>query len=385
MIIPYLLSPLITTIFYAIAKLNNSIVNKKHLWVISLMLSVYLGFLNSTKELLGDFEAYYIDFISVPKNNLISYVLDFGKEPIYTVFTYISYYIFAGTWELYVISLTSINYLLISYCIIKTSEYLKINFKNSILVLFFMAFFFQEFAAIGNIMRQGPAQALVMLFLTIIYIEKKYCWWIALCALLTHTSVLPIIGIGLIPSLQNKFKIKSIIKTFILLFVLVFIFFFFESVLSKFPFIGYIYQRANNTDALFGADSWQEQLGFNSFTFSIVSLLSIISMFLYYKFRNYKEIPAAGVININIVLLLFIIICDAVGAYYLFMRYFFFIYTFQNILILYFIHKINLKNNYIRVIIMLSIIVYFFYCYTHNVFEYAPIGESLLNPLLMYI
>lgn len=385
MIIFYLLCPLITTIIYSFRQLNNSFLTKKHLWVISLMLSVYLGLLNSTKELLGDFEAYYIDFMSVPKYDLISYIFNFGKEPVYTAFTYISYYIFGGVWELYVICLTSINYILISYCLINISEYVRIKYKNTIVVLFFMAFFFQEFAAVGNIMRQGPAQALVMLFLTNIYIYKRYCWWIALCSLLTHTSVLPILGIGLIPALQYKFSVKSILKTLLLLFGLVFIFFAFESVFSSLPFIGYIYQRANNTEALFSVDSWQVQLGFSSFTLGIVVLLTFISMYIYYKYRKYKEIPAVGVININIILLSFIIICDAIGAYYLFMRYFFFIYTFQNILILYYVHRINLRNNLLRIIVMLVMIVYFFFCYTHNVFEYAPLAESILNPLLMYL
>ena len=145
------------------------------------------------------------------------------------------------------------------------------------------------------------------------------------------------------------------------------------------------YQKTNNTDALYGTDSWQVQLGFNFFTLSLVTILIIISVYIYYKNWKQKEIPTIGVVNINIVLLFMLIICDTIGAYYLFLRYFFFIYTFQNLLILYFMHQIKLNNNFLRLFCIAVITTYFFYCYSHNIFKYTSVIEAVFTPLPLYL
>ena len=208
----FILFPFVTVIFYSFNLWNSSNISVKKIFGLSAILSLYLGLLNCTKELSGDFLDYSEYFYNVPKSDIITYVMGFGKEPLYYAYTWVGYYLFLGSWKLFVVSITTINYLMLSLCLIKVAKHLNISSKNIIISLFFMAFFFQEFAAIGNLMRQALSEAITLVFLTYYYLDKKRLWWIALCALCIHTSCLPVLVIGLLPSISRRFTLKIILK-----------------------------------------------------------------------------------------------------------------------------------------------------------------------------
>lgn len=146
--------PLLGIGAYALWLTRQEEIPMGRLWVLAAMLSLYLGFLGATKELLGDFLTYNQYFMEVPRHTLPSYLAMFGKEPLFYGFTYVAYWLFLGNWKLYVILLTTMNYLLLSYAILRVGLRLKASIDNVVLALFFMTFFFQEFAAIGNMLRQ---------------------------------------------------------------------------------------------------------------------------------------------------------------------------------------------------------------------------------------
>lgn len=108
----FILSPIATTIGYSIYIWDSKEFSVKRLWTFAILLSLYIALLGSTKELDGDLLEYQDYFFSVPKFDFISFLMSFGKEPLYYAYTYISYYIFAGNWNIYIISLTFINYIL---------------------------------------------------------------------------------------------------------------------------------------------------------------------------------------------------------------------------------------------------------------------------------
>lgn len=383
MLLFYILSPLTAILLYTVYAYNIKTIESKHLWSLAIMIAVYLGLLNTTKEIVSDLQAYHYDFSIVKNYDIFTYLTGYGKEPLYYGYTYIGYYLFFGNWKLFLISITVINYVLTSYCIIKISKKNNIDPKNTIVALFIMAFFFQSFASTSQLIRQVLCQSITMVFLTRLYLENKKNWWIAVCAVLVHSSCIPILGLAIIPSIKERFTIKGLAKLIIPLGILIVIFYAVATYLTSLPFVGYIFARALNMN--FGTDGWQTNVGLQKSMLALLLMLLYIAVFLYFKLDKDKKLPAIGLVNINIVLIFLLFLCNFIGAYFIQSRYFFFVYSFQNFIIVMFLDKFKLtNNNIVRYTIMTGVLFYFFYNYTHNIFSYSSFSEAVLKLLPEY-
>ena len=379
----YIYCPLFGILAYSVWMTRREEVSVGKVWGLAVMLSLYLGCLGATKELLGDFLTYSQYFREVPRYSLVSYLLSFGKEPLYYGFTWVSYYLFMGNWKLFVIVLTSLNYLLLSYAIIQVGTYLRTSANKVVVALFFMAFFFQEFAAIGNMLRQGLAQSITLVFLVRWYVEGKRSWWIALCALGVHTSCLPVLGMGLLPMLRHRLSWGTLVKLTISLMVLAWVFFRLSDYLSYLPFIGYVFERATASEQLLAADAWQTEVGLQP---SMIALLLLLGAMIVALYRREEATSLYIFVNLTLMLLLLMVVCNALGMYYLLMRYFFYLYAFQNVLFLLYLHGSTFWQGSVpRWMLMCTLVVYFFYELSHGIFSYLPVVEALVNPLPIYI
>lgn len=379
----YIYCPLFGILAYSVWMTYREEVSVGKVWGLAVMLSLYLGCLGATKELLGDFLTYSQYFREVPRYSLVSYLLSFGKEPLYYGFTWVSYYLFMGNWKLFVIVLTSLNYLLLSYAIIQVGTYLRTSANKVVVALFFMAFFFQEFAAIGNMLRQGLAQSITLVFLVRWYVEGKRSWWIALCALGVHTSCLPVLGVGLLPMLRHRLSWGTLVKLTISLMVLAWVFFRLSDYLSYLPFIGYVFERATASEQLLAADAWQTEVGLQP---SMIALLLLLGAMIVALYRREEATSLYIFVNLNLMLLLLMVVCNVLGMYYLLMRYFFYLYAFQNVLFLLYLHGSTFWQGSVpRWMLMGTLVVYFFYELSHGIFSYLPVVEALVNPLPIYI
>lgn len=379
----YIYCPLFGILAYSVWMTRREEVSVGKVWGLAVMLSLYLGCLGATKELLGDFLTYSQYFREVPRYSLVSYLLSFGKEPLYYGFTWVSYYLFMGNWKLFVIVLTGLNYLLLSYAIIQVGIYLRTSANKVVVALFFMAFFFQEFAAIGNMLRQGLAQSITLVFLVRWYVEGKRSWWIALCALGVHTSCLPVLGVGLLPMLRHRLSWGTLVKLTISLMVLAWVFFRLSDYLSYLPFIGYVFERATASEQLLAADAWQTEVGLQP---SMIALLLLLGAMIVALYRREEATSLYIFVNLNLMLLLLMVVCNALGMYYLLMRYFFYLYAFQNVLFLLYLHGSTFWQGSVpRWMLMCTLVVYFFYELSHGIFSYLPVVEALVNPLPIYI
>lgn len=383
----YVWCPLFGIIVYALFLSHRKEVPMMDIWSLALMLSLYLGGLAVTKELLGDFLQYNRYFLDVPNYNFVSYILRFGKEPLFYGYTYLSYYLFVGNWNLYVISITTANYLLLSYCILKIGAYLNISVNKLIVALFFMAFFFQEFAAIGNMLRQGLAQSMTLAFLVRWYIVGKRSWWLALCALATHTSCLPVLGMGLLPILQKRMELATFIRFGMVVVLLAGLFLSISGFLSGLPFVGYIFERASNTEQLLSVDSWQTEVGLQPSMIVLLLLLGYMIVSLYRSNLLREEDSQLYIfINLNLMLLLMMVVCNVLGMYYLLMRYFFYLYAFQNALFVIYLHEsIFLQKPLVHLSIACVMMGYFFYNFSTNIFDYISVVEAFVYPLPVYL
>jgi len=383
----FILSPLFGIIIYTAYLWGKTDMNSKNLWSLAIMLSVYLGCLATTHEMNGDFLGYSETFYEVPNYDFMSFILFKEKEPLYYGYNYLSYYLYGGSYKLFIFSLTLLNYLFLSYSILTVSRNLKVKNKNVIVVLYFTMFFFQEFAAMGNLIRQCLVQSVILAFFTRRYIEKKSSWWLALSAVSIHTSCIPVLAIGMLPMLKNRLDKSVLIKLFVYLSLVILFFYIGQTYLSNLPFIGYIFNRASNSEQLMGADSWQIDLGLSPV---MIILLLILSFMLYSLYINKKQFHKTDniyiMINLNILLVVFMFVCNQFGMYYLLMRYSFYIYAFQNLLLLIYIHKTRfLHNDIFRVIFMGIMLVYFYYEFSHNIFSYIPVLDSMVLPLPIYL
>ena len=378
--------PLMGIVVYAIYLCHQEEMPVGRLGGLAVMLSLYLGGLAVTKELLGDFLTYSQYFYDVPKFDGWSYIRHFGKEPFFYGYTYLSYYLFGGSWNLYVISITTMNYLLLSYAILKIGVALKASISNVVVALFFMAFFFQEFASIGNMLRQGLAQSMTVVFLVRWYVVRKRSWWLAILALGVHTSCLPVLCIGLLPVLRKRLLMRDVVRLSVLLVVLAGLFLLLGRFLVHLPFVGYIFERMANHEQLLSADSWQTEVGLQPAMVALLFLLLFMAGMLY---RNGKLEEDSGLyvfINLNLVLSLMMVACELLGMYYLQMRYFFYLYAFQNTLFLIFLHQTEfLHKASFRLLASGMLVVYFFYNFSHNLFSYIPVAEAFVYPLPVYL
>lgn len=389
MILFYLLfvwCPLFGIVVYALYLCHQEEIPVGRLGILAVMLSLYLGGLAVTKELLGDFLEYSRYFYDVPKYDLWSYIRHFGKEPVYYGYTYLSYYLFGGSWNLFVISITTMNYLLLSYSILKIGVALKASISNVVVALFFMAFFFQEFAAIGNMLRQGLAQSMTVAFLVRWYVVGKRSWWLALLALGVHTSCLPVLCVGLLPMLRKRLVMRDVWHLFVLLVVLAGMFLLLGRFLVHLPFVGYIFERMTNHEQLLSADSWQTEVGLQP---AMIALLFLLFVMIGWVYRNGKIAEDSGLyvfINLNLLFSVMMVACEVLGMYYLQMRYFFYLYAFQNTLFMIFLHETGfLHKNAFRLLATGTLVVYFFYNFSNNIFSYIPVVEAFVYPLPVYL
>lgn len=375
--------PLFGILAYALYLAHQESVSIKRLWGLAVMLALYLGCLSVTKERLGDFLEYSRLFAEVPKYNFFSYIMLFGKEPVYYGYTYLAYYLFLGNWNCFVISITTANYLFLSYALLKIAEYLHTSINNVIVSLFFMAFFFQEFAAIGNMLRQGLAQSITLAFLVHWYFCGKRSWWLALLAVGIHTSSLPILGVGLLPVIQRKMEGKTMLKLLAMMAMAVVFFLYVGRYLAHLPFIGYIFARATDYERLLATDSWQTEVGLQ---LSMIALLLLLGGMIVYLYRKLESSVLFVFINLNLLLLLMMVVCHIGEMYYLLMRYFFYIYAFQNTLFLIFLHENRFFQKTVPQLSMVVLMLgYFYYQFSHNIFSYIPVLEALVYPLPVYL
>lgn len=389
MILFYLLfvwCPLFGIVVYAIYLCHQEEIPVGRLSGLAVMLSLYLGGLAVTKELLGDFLEYSRYFYDVPKYDLWSYIRHFGKEPGYYGYTYLSYYLFGGSWNLFVISITTMNYLLLSYSILKIGVALKASISNVVVALFFMAFFFQEFAAIGNMLRQGLAQSMTVAFLVRRYVVGKRSWWLALLALGVHTSCLPVLCVGLLPIIRKRLVMRDVWHLFVLLAVLAGMFLLLGRFLVHLPFVGYIFERLTNHEQLLSVDSWQTEVGLQPAMIALLFLLFVMIGWVYRNGKLAEDSELYVFINLNLLFSVMMVVCDALGMYYLQMRYFFYLYAFQNTLFMIFLHETGfLHRNVFRLLATGALVVYFFYNFSHNIFSYIPVVEAFVYPLPVYL
>ena len=89
--------------------------------------------------------------------------------------------------------------------------------------------------------------------------------------------------------------------------------------------------------------------------------------------------------NITFVIIMFVLVCNFTEAYYLCMRYQFFIYTFQSVLLLLFLRYVQFRYIYI-IELLVSVLMFPYFCYyfSNGTFKYANLSDIIITTPILY-
>ena len=108
---------------------------------LALFLSLYLGMINSTKELHGDFLAYneyYRDALQMP---FLEYLLLYAKEPVYYACSWLICNLTQANWPVFVTFFTTVSYMAIFESAILVAQKTQCSKYHVITVLLFTSLF----------------------------------------------------------------------------------------------------------------------------------------------------------------------------------------------------------------------------------------------------
>ena len=262
-----------------------------------LFISTYLALIVTTKSQESDLLHYADIFFNSKNHSLISYLNFYGKEFIFFMMSYFSYYVFDGNFDLYIILFMLCIYLSI-YRGIYSVYFNKIPFFLLLLLVFYVSSLRGIFFASHHLIRQILAFSIVIYFISTRYYTKpKY--YLLLIAFFVHTSSISFILISLLPKINKLFSIKFFLyfisacallystNNFILLNI------------ENIPFLGYITNRIFDVDSLFNSS-------FESLTFfEHVTSFVFLALALYLTLFN-KKFPKQSYI-LNTYILYFIL------------------------------------------------------------------------------
>lgn len=351
-------------------------------------LAIFLGLINSTKQLDGDIVVYKWLFMNLPKQHLWDAVFNSkmatyqgaqtGKEPIYNLISYIGYYLTFGRFSLYICALTFTSYYLQFIGIFKLFYKLKSNHLTILLSIIALSCFTQYFSLTAHLIRQVLACSIFMYAFLSKIADGKTKWFCLLIAAFIHTSVILFIVASFIPALYKRLSLRNLIQLGVICSIL----FGMLQIISKYNLlknnytISYGILRATQLNA-----STQETVSFGIILLIIIPLLSLI--IINYPTSKQDKHPMIPVYNMFILLSIFLFaLNNAKLAQY---RFFFYTYNFLPIIISYIDNRVNLinKDSY-RLCAMAFFIIYFIFT-LQSVFSYASAIELLIYPPFAYL
>ena len=245
----YLLNPIIGIFVLCFAILKRKVDSLGSYYLLIIMLSLYMGLVNSTKEITGDLTDYKIEFGRAAIVNIKDFLKEAGKEPVYYLFSYLSYYLLNGDFRLYILLVTFIGYFLVLISLLNLWKFYMVD--EFVIIGSFVLYVFCEwyFSFSSQLLRQGLAQGFVFTFLVQNLTNKKYVWSLGLISILIHSSAIMFIGFVVVMNLirsavggeDNKDYTKLIIKTIFIIIV-----YYFISKLVMILFGDYLFNRISD-------------------------------------------------------------------------------------------------------------------------------------------
>lgn len=298
------------------------------------LLSVFLGMINAGKMLESDLGGYYKLFIDCGKIPFLDYLSMKVKEPVFWIFTYITYYLTAGNFSIYVIICTFFIYFLIYYSLYKF--YLFINKPELILYSVFCFTFFSPFFGISaHLIRQVLAASMLIYYMVnhIFYDRNRY--GILLLAVFIHSSAWFFVPLIFMKIFKKRITVKYLLiampVTILLAKFYIVIFRFLTKLTSGIPAISYVFSRLTR-------EITEKNEGQGLLPFLLLILLLLIAIYVLY-FKKDVDRKIIHFFNIFLVLGLFVLLTKEQNL--LSLRFYFYSYSFIAFILFY---PVTFKN-----------------------------------------
>lgn len=206
---------LIMSLLIAINSNNDYDNNHRDLITFMIITAAWISLINITKSISGDQGVYTRIFLSVPEVGFKGTVFNAwggsGKEPVFSLITWLLYWLTFGSVRLYYFIISFAIYIfhyLAAYKLFKKMDIPKGALICGVLIL---TFFTQYFVMTLQIIRQVLAGAIVIYALVYRAVEGRNNWIFLATAVLIHTSAVFIALLSLVPWFYSWMNIKRIV------------------------------------------------------------------------------------------------------------------------------------------------------------------------------
>ena len=227
-VIVFLLSPFLSILLQSIFLIRLQDTKNIYKYFLIISISIFLGLVNTTISRESDIVEYLIWFNNAKDLSFHDYILT-NKEAGFSSVIYLMYYVFFGSEDLFIFSITFFIYIFLLTSIIKFYSHYKIDNNLIVIAIFIAAFMPQFFAVSLNIIRQLLASSILFYFLIMYLFYNKIKYHLLLLAILIHSSVLIFLPALLLNKLLSNISLKKMI--FLVLPTLIFISMFYVDIL----------------------------------------------------------------------------------------------------------------------------------------------------------
>ena len=367
----FIMNPFITTllsVFFGLMIKQQSIVK-----IIIINIAAFYGLLNTTKIPASDLIAYHYYFMKAGQLSFFEFLNLFKAEYLYYSFTYISHYIFFGSWELFIFTTTFISFYLIFLSVELILKKINItsNFDRIIAILI-VATFYLLFALSGHLLRNFIAASIILYFVTNYFFYNNNKWIYFVSAFFIHSSSFIFIASYLIPTeISFKYLYQIIFKFLMISFILYLMMQLYGVLLFKDL---YIYNRISNFNI--------EIISIDMNT--ILWAIGVTVGFLFYNTfintqENYQNFLRYIMLT-SIVIILGFLVPDSVVQQRMFFYLYFLIIPIYLILLI----KPNKIFRNLNVFVLSIFTIYFIDNYFNGVWSYSNGSDILTHTIFSY-
>lgn len=394
-IFAFIITPFVAILFNAIYLLINRNYSDRNFNLLIVLIALYFGLINSTKLPESDLVNYKEYFHSAAEFGFFEYLLRYEffttKEPIFYIFTYALNKVLLDSYELYILTTTSVIYYLSLKSFYKYWNYHDGRVQIILFSIVSFAFFYIIFSSSSHLIRQMLAGSIFVYYLTNKIVDNKNNYLLPLLAVLIHNSSIFLFMLTLIPGVEKKFKIKKSILKVITLIISVILLLVFVSTYSdlvyNIPVLGGIAMRVFEFEAQ--SDTRAFVVDYSLLARYVVPISLMVVSFLIYKSRSIFQLNNYSYINIFILFSVFVEILFQLGLDFIAVRLNYYVYFFIPIIITHFFSFFKsddaLRIVYpIQALIVVVLFVSWVWFLSYSQWTYAPLLELFLYPVIFF-
>ena len=299
-----------------------------------------------------------------------------NKEPVFSIYNYLLYYLTFGSTYLYIVITTIVAYLFLFFAIY--NYYKIINYNKNIIVfsVIIVAFLPQLFGLSAHIVRQFLGSSILFYGIVNKVFYKKSAWAYLLTSIFIHSSTLLFVPMLYIGNLRSRIKLKTLLTIAIIVTITcVSLQKFAELIPDMFGenLITYAFIRASKVTT---HDLNELSLA----AFIMMGVLLLVSF--WYQYGKSCEYNKSLAHFMNIYFILCIFILSNIRMTEMAARFFFYVYFFTAFIFPLIFLRENKIIIFLRQVIAIGVILFFIYRLQYGPWRYASASILLINPTL---